>query len=58
MQSFSGLYFPALELNTEICSANHRIQSECGKIWTRKTPNIDAFYAVSSNSKTVSFRQF
>ena len=25
---------------------NLRIQSECGEIWTRKTPNTDAFYAV------------
>ena len=23
-----------------------RFQSECGKIWTRKTPNTDTFYAV------------
>ena len=31
---FSGLYFPAFGLNTGRYSL--RIQSECGKIWTRK----------------------
>ena len=25
-----------------------RIQSECGKIWTRITPNTDSFYAVNT----------
>ena len=41
--SFSGLYFPAFGLNTEIYSVNLRIQSECRKIRTRKTPNTDTF---------------
>ena len=27
-------------------SAFSRIQSECGKIWTRVTPNTDTFYAL------------
>ena len=44
--SFSGSYFPAFGLNTEIYHVNLRIQSECAKIWTGKTPNIDTFYAV------------
>ena len=30
----------------EIYSVNLRIQSECGKIRTRKTPNTDNFHAV------------
>ena len=29
-----------------VFSLSHRIQSECGKIWTRKTPNTDTFDAV------------
>ena len=33
---FSGPYFPALGLNTEIYSVNFRIQTEYGKIRTRK----------------------
>ena len=33
---FSGPYFPAFGLNTEIYSVNLSIQSECGKIRTRK----------------------
>ena len=41
--SFSGLYFG---LNTQRYGASLRIQSECGKIRTRKTPNKDTFHAV------------
>ena len=44
--SFSGPYFPELRLNTERYSVTLRIQSECGKIRTRKTPNTDTFLAV------------
>ena len=40
IQSFSGPYFPSFEPNSL------RIQAECGKIRTRKTPNIDTFLAV------------
>ena len=40
IQSYSGPYFPAFGLNTV------HIQSECGKILTRITPNTDTFYAV------------
>ena len=45
-RSVSGLYFPEFGLNTEIYRANLHIQSECGKIKTRKTPNKGTFYAV------------
>ena len=41
--SFSGLYFHAFRLNTEIYSVDLRIQSECGKTRTRKTSNMDTF---------------
>ena len=43
---FSGPYFPAFGLNTERCEVSPRIQSECGKIRTRKTANTDTFHAV------------
>ena len=39
--SYSGPYFPTFGLNTERYSISLRIQSECGKIKTRKTPNTD-----------------
>ena len=41
----SGLYFPTCGLNTEIYFINLRIQSECGKIWTRNNC-LDTFHKV------------
>ena len=35
--------FPAFGLNTERYGVSLRIQSECGKIWARITPNTDTF---------------
>ena len=46
IRSFSGPHFAAFGLNTEICSANLCIQSECGKKRTKKNSNTDTFYAV------------
>ena len=46
IRSYSGPYFPAFGLNTERYSVSLHIQSECGKIRTRITPNTDTFYAV------------
>ena len=46
IRSFFGSYFPAYRQHTEIYLVNFRIQSEYGKMWTRKT-NTDHFYAVS-----------
>ena len=43
---FIGPYFPAFGLNTERYSVSLCIQSECGKMQTRKTPDTDTFYAV------------
>ena len=40
IRSFSGPLFPAFY------SVNLLIQSEFGKMRTRKTPNTDTFYAV------------
>ena len=45
--SFSGPYFHAFGLNTERYSVFFRIQSKCGKIWTRKAPNTDTCHVVS-----------
>ena len=41
IQSYPGPYFPAFGLNLSL-----RIQSECGKIQTRITPNTDIFLVV------------
>ena len=49
MQSFYGPYFPVFGLNMEIHRVYIRIQSEYEEIGTRKTPNINTFYAVYSN---------
>ena len=46
IRSYSGLCFPAFALNTERCGVCFVIQSECGKVRTRITPNTDTFYAV------------
>ena len=55
-RSFSGLYFPAFGLNIEIYGVfSIHIQSECGKIQTRKTPNMDTFYAVEVVSYSFKF---
>ena len=46
IRSYSGMYFPAFELNMERYRVNLRVQSECEKIRTRITPNTDTFHAV------------
>ena len=46
LEFFSGPFFPALWLNTEVYSVSLRIQSECGKTWTAKAPNADYVLAV------------
>ena len=46
IRSFSGPYFPAFGQNKERYSLCLCIQSKCGKIWTRKTPNTDTYHAV------------
>ena len=49
IRSFSGPYFPAFGLNAERYSVSLRIQSEYGKIRTRKTPNTDTSHEVFVN---------
>ena len=46
IQSYSGLDFPTFGLNTERYRVSLRLQSECGKMLTRITPNTDTFHAV------------
>ena len=46
IRSFYGTYFSSVGLNTDRCSSALRLQSECGKTRTRKTPNTSNFYAV------------
>ena len=45
--SYSCPYFHAFGLNSERYGVSLRIQSECGKMRTRITPNTDTFYPVS-----------
>ena len=46
IQSYFGLHFPAFGLNMERYGVSLHIQSKCGKIRTRITPNTDNFQAV------------
>ena len=46
IQSYSGSHFPAFGLNTERYAVSLCIQSECGKVRTRITQNMDSFHAV------------
>ena len=48
IRSFSGPYFPAFGLNRERYGKSLRIQSECRKIRTRKTPNLNTLHTVIS----------
>ena len=47
IRSISDPHFPTFGLNTEKYSVSFRNQSECGKIRTRKTTNMDIFHAVA-----------
>ena len=49
IRSYSRPYFPAFRLDVERYSVSLRIQSECGKIQTRITPDTDTFQAVTCN---------
>ena len=51
--SFSGPFFPAFGLTTEISWTNLHIHSEYRKIRTRKTPNKDTFYAVKFKEEQI-----
>ena len=55
--SFCGPYFSAFGVKTETYGVSLHIQSECGKIRTRKTPNTDTFYAVSNAAYSQKYDQ-
>ena len=46
IRSFFGPHFPIFGLNTEKYSLSLRIQSECGKIRTRKNLTMNTFHTV------------
>ena len=46
IRRFFGPHFPTFGLNTERYFVSLRIQSKCGKIRTRKSPNTDTFHTV------------
>ena len=46
IRCFSGPHFPGFRLNKERYGVSLRIQSECGKIRTRYSPNKDTFHKV------------
>ena len=46
IRNYSSKYFPAFGLNTERYGVSLCIQSQCEKIRTRITPNMDTFHAV------------
>ena len=51
---YSGPDFPAFGLNTKRYFLSLHIQSKCGKIRTRITPNTDTFHAVNLSFKGIS----
>ena len=50
---FSGPYFLAYRLSTEIFFVNLRIQSECEKYGSEKTPHLDTFHALKDREKAI-----
>ena len=46
IRSFSNPYFSEFGLNTKRYAVSLRIQFDCRKIGTRKTPNTDTLHAV------------
>ena len=52
LRSYSGPHFLAFGRKKERYSASLLIQSECGKIRTRLTPNKDTFYQVNVEQKS------
>ena len=50
IRSYSDLHFLTFGLNTEKYSISLRIQSECGKMRTRITPNKETFHAVKNRN--------
>ena len=51
IRSYSGPNFLSFGLNTERYGVSRRIQSQCGKMWTRITPNTGIFHTVEFTNK-------
>ena len=47
IRSYSDPHFPKFGLNTGRYGVSRHIQSRCGKMQTRITPNTDTFHAVT-----------
>ena len=56
IRSYFGPHFPTLGLNTERYGVSLRIQSECGKIRNRITPNTGIFLNSSRDFRVFVFR--
>ena len=57
IRSYSGPHFPAFGLNTDRYGVSLRVQSECGKMRTRITPNTDIFHSVARTSSSSTEKQ-
>ena len=55
IRSNSGPHFATFGLNMERYSVSLRIQSECGKMRTKITPNTDTFYEVNTGNVRAKF---
>ena len=54
IRSVSGSHFPVFVLITERYGVSLHTDSECGELWTRKTPNTNTFRAlVATLSKAI-----
>ena len=51
IRSYFGPHFPAFGLNTERYGVSLHIQSKCGKMRTRITPNTDIFHVIHTTLK-------
>ena len=49
IRSYSGPHFPVFGVNTERYAVSFRIQSKCGKMRIRITPNAANFHATGSS---------
>ena len=56
IRSYSGPLFPIFGLNTERWGIFLGVQSECGKMRTRITPNTNTFHAVRESLESKFFR--
>ena len=58
IRSYSGPYFLAFALDKERYGVSLRIQSECGKIRTRLTPNTDTLYTMIARLEKINIALF